>query len=59
MENDFNTSEWKMIIILGNTEEINVREERAEQIPMTEIRDGSQKEGLRRQDQIQIRNHSE
>ena len=59
MENDFNTSEWKMIIILGNTEEINVREERAEQIPMTEIRDGYQKEGLRRQDQIQIRNHSE
>lgn len=58
MENDFNTSEWKMIIILVNTEEINVREERAEQIPMTEIRDGSQK-GLRRQDQIQIRNHSE
>lgn len=26
-----------MIIILVNTEEINVREERTEQIPMTEI----------------------
>lgn len=37
MENDFNTSEWKMIIILVNTEKINVREERTEQIPMTEI----------------------
>ena len=48
-----------MILILVTTEEINVREERTEQIPMTEITEMVPRNKGSRQDQIQIRNHSE